>query len=65
MVVTTKMTLNQAIKDLEEVRGWNDVEYQKRINVIKIETKKLQLKVKKLEKRNQELKQTIKDGTLF
>lgn len=59
------MTLNQAIKDLEEVRGWNDVEYQKRINVIKTETRKLKAKVKSFEKRNQELKQTVKEGVVF
>lgn len=59
------MTLNQAIKDLEEVRGWNDVEYQKRINVIKTEIRKLKAKIKSFEKRNQELKQTVKDGMVF
>lgn len=59
------MTLNQAIKDLEEVRGWNDVEYQKRINVIKTEIRKLKAKVKSFEKRNQELKQTVKEGVVF
>ena len=59
------MTLNQAIKDLEEVRGWNDVEYQKRINVIKTETRKLKAKVKELKKRNQELKRTVKEGVMF
>lgn len=56
------MTLNQAIKDLEEVKGWNDTEYKKRINIIKTETRKLKARVRVLEKRNQELKQTVKNG---
>ena len=44
------MKPNEALKDLREIKGWNDSEYSKRLDIIETAFKDLELAYKKLNK---------------